>query len=809
MNVRSTVFAVTVFSTLGMSGLLHAQQTSAPANPTAANQAPVDSGLLIQTGTKQVLVDAIVTDKKGNYVPDLKAKDFHVQEDGKDQAIKSFSFEADPASGDAGKTHYLVLMFDNSSMNVGDQATARQAASKFIDTNAGPDRMMEIVNYVGGVKVAQTFTADAERLKAVVGGLQFSAVSTNNNNGASGAAADFAARGMLQSLRLLAKSLGSVPGRKILVLFTAGFRLSAEQLSEATATINECNKSNVAIYPVDVRGLTTGFGKASLDAPAILRPVLDRASPDQPQAQASRGFVFQAVAFTPVLPFAPQARGGGGTPAGGGAVSAPSAPSTSSGARSAPAAPTTSSNPAPAPSRGTSPTAPGGVNNSNINNNNVNNNRNVLPGAGACPTPATTLSGTPLSQGPAAMSAGCATRNQIIPKIPETSTANQQIMFLLADGTGGFVIHDSNDLLGGLQKIGKEQNQYYLLGYAPPEDKQGNCHVLKVKVDRGGLEVRARTGYCSAKPMDMLSGSPVEKTLEAKIAAAQPGPLAAPAGAAQAAPQGASMRLPFFFASPNVARVNVAMDLPGTGLKFEKKKDVQHAEVNFLGIAYTPEGAVAARFSDTLKLDFATKEEADEAKHMPLHYENQFDIASGKYTFKMAFIEGGDNFGKLEMPLEVDSFKSDQFAISGLALSKEYHRTTEMGALLDAALIEDKKPLIAGGLQVVPAGNTTFTKSDISIFYVELYEPLLASADPKNPTLVGIQMRVLDRKTGDQKDDTGLMRLDPQPPAGNTTIPLILKVPVSKLGPGSYRLELTAADSADQTAKRTADFDIQ
>jgi hypothetical protein len=315
--------------------------------------------------------------------------------------------------------------------------------------------------------------------------------------------------------------------------------------------------------------------------------------------------------------------------------------------------------------------------------------------------------------------------------------------------------------------------------------------------------VRARTGYCSAKPMDLLSGNPVEKTLETKIAAAQAGPLAA------AGPQGASMRMPFFFASPNVARVNLAMELPATGLKFEKRKDAQHAEVNFLGIAYTAQGTVAARFSDTLKLDFASKEEAEQAKKQPLHYENQFDIASGKYNFKIVFSEGGDNFGKLEMPLEIDSFKSDQFAVSGLALSKEYHRTSEMGAALDAALIEDKKPLIAGGLQIVPTGNPTFTKSDLAIFYVELYDPLLASTDPQNTPVVGLQMRVLDRKTGDQKVDTGLFKLDPAPPLGNPTVSLGEKMPVSGLAPGAYQLEVTAADSTGQSAKRTVDFDIQ
>jgi VWFA-related protein len=550
MNVRPKVLA----AMLSAAGWLHAQQ--APAQP---EQAPADSGLLIQTETKQVLVDAIVTDKKGNYVADLKAKDFHVQEDGKDQPIKSFSFEADPANGGDSKKHYLVLMFDNSSMNAGDQAVARQAAAKFIDTNAGPDRMMEIVNFGGEVRVAQNFTTDAERLKMVVNALQTSAVSTSNS--ASPAAADFAVRAMLESLRTLAKGLGSVPGRKILVLFTAGFTLSAERTSEATATINDCNKANVAIYPVDVRGLTTGgFGKASLHAPP----------------ETSRGFVFQTVAFVPAPPFAPQAKGGATSGGASGGTSAPSGARSTGSATGSPAPSTGTS--APATGRGSPAPTGGGAN---------------LPGAGAC-APTTTPSGTPLSQGPGGMSSACASRN-LIPKIPPTSTTNQQIMFLLADGTGGFVIHDSNDLLGGLQKIGKEQNQYYLLGYTPPDAKEGSCHVLRVKVDRGGTEVRARTGYCSAKPMDLLSGNPVEKTLETKIAAGQAGPLAA------AGPQGASMRLPFFFASPNVARVNLAMELPATGLKFEKRKDAQHAEVNFLGIAYTPQGTVAARFSDTLK----------------------------------------------------------------------------------------------------------------------------------------------------------------------------------------------------------------
>lgn len=79
----------------------------------------------------------------------------------------------------------------------------------------------------------------------------------------------------------------------------------------------------------------------------------------------------------------------------------------------------------------------------------------------------------------------------LIPKFPESTATNQQLMYMLANGTGGFVIANTNDLLGGMEKIGKEQNEFYLLGYNPPESEEGSCHTLKVKVD-GGV-VRART----------------------------------------------------------------------------------------------------------------------------------------------------------------------------------------------------------------------------------------------------------------------------------------------------------------------------
>src|SRR6204780_5298333 len=259
--------------------------TSAPAQPPATPsaqtpaQAPASTppptalpqGAVIKSESKLVIVDAVVTDKKGNYVHDLKQGDFKVYEDNKEQSVSQFSSGVD-AAAQANTTirRYMVLFFDNSSMALPDQIQARAAAAKFIDANAGPDRQMAVAEFGGALRITQNFTTNADVLHAAVRQSKTSAVASNTTDtssagsiggpsllgtGISGNEAEFGARTMLLALRTMAKNLQSVPGRKMLVLFSAGFPLDPTTHSELLATIDACNKANVAIYSLDVRGL--------------------------------------------------------------------------------------------------------------------------------------------------------------------------------------------------------------------------------------------------------------------------------------------------------------------------------------------------------------------------------------------------------------------------------------------------------------------------------------------------------------------------------------------------------------------------
>jgi VWFA-related protein len=719
----------------------------AAVDPAARAQAPENSGAVIKTETKVVLVDTVVTDKKGNYIHDLESKDFRVYEDNKEQHINSFSFEAG-ASSPSNQKHYLVLFFDNSTMEFGDQARARQAATKFIDANGAPNRLMAIANFGGALQIAQNFTEDSQRLKNVVNGIKFSAVAPNASDASapqiSAQMASFGARDVLYALKDLAKSLNSISGRKTVILITGGFPLSPEVLSEATAVISACNKSNVAIYPIDVRGLVAATPQARVTAP-------DSGVRFVPASYSPGGMAF----------FIPQHSGGTG---GGG----------TGGGHPVGGAPTGGSHgPTSGPTGGT-PVRSGTTGSTGANVGNLN------------PYGANSPWSNPSAQS-----------RMIIPELPGSTATNQNIMFMLAAGTGGFVIHETNDLTGGMEKIGKEQDQYYVLGYTPPDSEDGSCHTLRVKVDRGGTEVRARTGYCNSKPQDQLAGNSTEKDLETRASLAQPGNVSA------------SMQLPYFYTAPNVARVNVAMEIATDNVKFEKQKGKFHATVNVLGLAYLPDGSVGARFSDAMKLDFDDKKQMEAFKEHPMHYENQFDVASGKYNLKVVFGSSGESFGKVEMPLVVDPYDSKQFSMSGVALSKQVRRASDLGIGLDALLLEDRVPLIADGMQLVPYGSNHFKKTELAAFYIELYEPLLIAADLKTPPVVAFELRVLDGKTGEQKEDTGLMRVGLPKQAGSPMVPVAAKIPTESLGPGPYKVEIKAVDDAGKEFKRTTDIQIE
>jgi VWFA-related protein len=757
-------------------------QNPEPAKPEApAQQQPVATSPVIRTESRVVLVDAVVTDKKGNYVHDLTQKDFKVYEDNKEQTVTSFSFGSDPSGPVSAQKHYMILFFDNSSMAAPDQIQARAAAAKFIAEGAAPDRLMAVVDFGGSLLVKQNFTSNADLLTAAVNGVKNPNIETNGQSAAlanpvmvassglssiSNAEADYGARTMLLAIRSLAKNLRAVPGRKMLILFSAGFPLTTERISELTATIDACNKANVSIYSLDVRGLMAPVLPIPTGATGMMRqPHQDHSLAASSHATSSQRPRLVLASFSAAGAADPQkpgggGGGGGGHPGGGGAPGG-GAPGggTGGGKGGAPGGGTGGAG----GGKGGAPggTTGGGTRPVNSPYNSYYNNPNNAP------------------------------RN-ILPQIPPSATTNQQILQSLADGTGGFAIYNTNDLLGGLQRIARDQNQFYLLGYVPVSSPEGSCHTLKVKMSQGGMQVRSRSGYCNVRPVNPLDGKPIQKQMELQAAGSQPGAIHG------------SLQAPFFYSGPNIAQVNLAMEIPGDSLIFNKDKGKYHANVNVLGIAYNPDGSVGARFNDTLNLDLE-KDEWKEFTKQPYHYQNQFDAAPGAYKLSVVLSSGGDNFAKFETPLKIDAYDGKKFTLGGVVLSKTIQAVDQIPTDVDATLLEDRTPMIVKGMQITPAASYSFKQSDRVVIYSQVYEPLLRSDAP--PRVVA-GYSILDA-SNKQVFFSGPIPLEEYMQKGNAVVPFGLIVQVKDLPPGSYRLVLQAADGAhNQAPNREAQFTV-
>jgi hypothetical protein len=339
-----------------------------------------------------------------------------------------------------------------------------------------------------------------------------------------------------------------------------------------------------------------------------------------------------------------------------------------------------------------------------------------------------------------------------------------------------------------LQRIAQEMNQFYVLGYVPQESKEGSCHTLKVKVTHGGMEVRSRSGYCNVRPSNPLEGKPLEKTMEAQASAVVTGTIRA------------TMQAPYFYSAPNVARVNLSMEIPGDAVVFNKDKGKYHANVNVLGIAYKPDGGVGARFSDTVTMEME-KEEWKEFAKQPFKYQNQFDAAPGTYKLAVVLSSGGEGFAKMESPLQIDGYDGNKMTLGGVVLSSRMQRVDEIPTDVDATLLEDRKPLIVKGMQITPAAAYQFKKTDNIMLYSELYEPLL-KADPSLKLLAGY--RVFDKATNKELFFTGGVSMESFIQKGNSVVPFALRVETKDLPPGNYRLVLLAVDGKNNQAPQRA-----
>ena len=417
---------------------------------------------VIRVTTNLVQVDAVITDKNDQVIPDLKLEDFEVYDNGKKQDIKFMEFtsvdtgrrtegEAPPAirkyleqTGPgvtaANLKRIIAFVVDDLTMEAPDLPTVRKMLLEFVNTKMRDDDLVAIVRVVGGRGLLQQFTSDRQLLRRAVSQLSvtvhpLSASEVPDNTRVQAFPAQsvdspsveepadippiysandetvryFRGLAALSTANYVISSLRTIPRRKDLVLITGG----------------------ISIFDPSVNA-------TSFDVTPALNRLRDN---------ATRAGVVVSTMDPKGLRASPGVKGFQATPA-----------------------------------------------KSSIGGNDAN---DATFGRGD--PGATSALGTPLAGG-----------------------LQHLGLSSVAKATGGVAVVNTNNFEAGLDKILAHSNGYYTLAYTPTENFDRKFHKIDVKVKRGGTRVYSHEGYTAVE--DSASRNP--RTKEESIAAAARSPLA-------------------------------------------------------------------------------------------------------------------------------------------------------------------------------------------------------------------------------------------------------------------------------------------
>jgi VWFA-related protein len=198
--MMKSVMVLPLVLELALSGVAQ-QPTSPPKKPSPIEQQPLATPQqparprdedVVRISTNLVQVDAVVTDKNGKQVIDLRPEELEILEDGRPQKITNFSYisldstesplpaeRAKPVDKNAPPVppvrlrpeqirRTMALVVDDLGLSFESAYYVRQALKKFLDQQMQPADLVAIIRTGGGMGALQQFTSDKRQLYAAV-----------------------------------------------------------------------------------------------------------------------------------------------------------------------------------------------------------------------------------------------------------------------------------------------------------------------------------------------------------------------------------------------------------------------------------------------------------------------------------------------------------------------------------------------------------------------------------------------------------------------------------------------------------------
>lgn len=269
------------------------QQRGTP--PAPQEETEDDEDDVVRITTNLVQMDVVVVDKKGKQVTDLRAEDFEVYEDKRQQQITNFSYvlnegaprPAAPDAADASRKpattdklappepprrlrpeqvrRTMALVVDDLGLSFASTDAVRDALRKYVNEQMQPNDLVAIIRTSAGMGALQQFTSDKRQLHAAIdrvrwypngrGGLSTFAPLRSGAPASSGNTQigeredddpaarlenfreDIFAVGTLGAINFVVRGMRELPGRKSVTLFSDGFSLLTSDRGPSTERV--------------------------------------------------------------------------------------------------------------------------------------------------------------------------------------------------------------------------------------------------------------------------------------------------------------------------------------------------------------------------------------------------------------------------------------------------------------------------------------------------------------------------------------------------------------------------------------------
>lgn len=340
----------------------------------------------------------------------------------------------------------------------------------------------------------------------------------------------------------------------------------------------------------------------------------------------------------------------------------------------------------------------------------------------------------------------------------------------LAKETGGVLIANTNEPGPRLRQVTQDLHSYYLLTYTPKNTTyDGRFRQITLKVNRAGVDVQTRRGYYA---IDASYGTPV-LSYEAPA-------LAVLSGRPQPNSFNTQVAAFSFPESDRLGLVPVVVEIPAGSVAFTVDKNTRSYRTDFSVVVLIKDATqrVVRKLSNQYILT-GSIDQLESVKHVKVIFYRQANLDPGHYTFASVVYDSITGQSSIDTgTVAVPAADQNRLRLSSIVLIKSAERSESSGS-------KTKGPFQFGEVLVFPNLGEPLSKTankELSIF-LTIYTPPGDTAAPKLSLAIS--------KGGSA---VGHLSYDLPKPDQSGRIQYASTIPLDKFQPGEYELNVTVQE---------------